>query len=51
MEKPFRVVVTGDSLAPQALEILSAKCRVVFSGPYPQPLLLARRFRRRGPTP
>jgi D-3-phosphoglycerate dehydrogenase len=42
MEKPFRVVVTGDSLAPEPLEILSAKCRVVFTGPYPQPLLLAR---------
>ena len=43
MEKPFRVVVTGDTLAPEAMEILSAKCRVVFTGPYPQPSLLAQR--------
>ena len=43
MEKHFRVVVTGDTLAPEAMEILSAKCRVVFTGPYPQPSLLAQR--------
>ena len=43
MEKPFRVVVTGDTLAPEAMEILSAKCRVVFTGPYPQPSLFAQR--------
>ena len=43
MEEPFRVVVTGDNLAPEAMEILSAKCRVVFTGPYPEPSLLARR--------
>ena len=45
MEKLFRVVVTGDNLAPEAMEILSAKCRVVFTGPYPQPSLLAQRVR------
>ncbi len=45
MEKLFRVVVTGDNLAAEAMEILSAKCRVVFTGPYPQPSLLAQRVR------
>ena len=43
MKKLFRVVVTGDTLAPEAMEILSAKCRIVFTGPYPQPSLLAQR--------
>ena len=45
MEKPFRVVVTGDTLAPEAMEILSAKCRVVFAGPYPDPSNLAQLVR------
>lgn len=36
------VVVTGDSLAPEAMEILTEACRVVFTGPYPAPELLAR---------
>jgi len=36
------VVVTGDSLAPEAMEILSGKCRVVFTGAYPAPETLAR---------
>ena len=34
---PWTVVITGDSLAPEAMEILSGKCRVVFTGPYPAP--------------
>ncbi len=38
---PFNVVITGDSLAPEAMEILSGKCRVVFTGPYPAPEALA----------
>ena len=45
MEKPFRVVVTGDTLAPEAMEILSAKCRIVFAGPYPDPSNLAQLVR------
>lgn len=46
-EKPSQpsVVVTGDSLAPEAMEILSGKCRVVFTGPYPAPETLARTVR------
>lgn len=42
--KSFRVVVTGDSLAPEAMEILSASCQVVFTGPYPQPSVLAQKL-------
>ena len=45
MEKPFRVVVTGDTLAPEAMLLLSAKCRVVFAGPYPDPSNLAQLVR------
>ena len=45
MEKPFRVVATGDTLAPEAMELLSAKCRVVFAGPYPEPSKLAQLVR------
>jgi len=44
--KPFfTVVVTGDTIAPAAMEILSGKCRVVFTGPYPQPDALAQKLR------
>jgi D-3-phosphoglycerate dehydrogenase len=45
MKKPFRIVVTGDTLAPEAMELLSAKCRVVFAGPYPDPSKLAQLVR------
>ena len=38
----FNVVVTGDGLAPQAMEIFAGKCRVVFTGAYPAPDVLAR---------
>ncbi|MDH4267028.1 MAG: hydroxyacid dehydrogenase [Deltaproteobacteria bacterium] len=45
-DKPFfRVVITGDNLAPEAMKILSEKCRVVFTGPYPQPSILAQKLR------
>jgi D-3-phosphoglycerate dehydrogenase len=38
-DKPSRlnVVITGDSIAPEAMEIFSGRCRVVFTGPYPAP--------------
>lgn len=42
----FRVVVTGDNLAPEAMEILKGKCRVVFTGPYPPPAVLAEKLAR-----
>ncbi len=42
---PFTVVITGDSIAPEAREILAGKCRMVFSGPYPAPDALARMVR------
>ena len=38
----LKVVVTGDAIAPEAMEILADQCRVVFTGPYPAPNLLAR---------
>ncbi|MEW6335371.1 MAG: hydroxyacid dehydrogenase [Thermodesulfobacteriota bacterium] len=38
----FHVVITGDAIAAEALEILSDGCRVVFTGPYPSPEALAR---------
>ncbi|MBU1205454.1 MAG: hydroxyacid dehydrogenase [Proteobacteria bacterium] len=45
-DKPFFIVViTGDNLAPEAMKILSEKCRVVFTGPYPQPSILAQKLR------
>ncbi|MBM4314658.1 MAG: hydroxyacid dehydrogenase [Deltaproteobacteria bacterium] len=37
----FRVVITGDAVAAEAMEILSDRCRVVFTGPYPSPEVLA----------
>ena len=41
-EKPlYSVVVTGDSLAPEAMKLLEGACRVVFAGPYPDPSKLA----------
>ena len=40
--RPFTVVITGDSIAPEAGEILAGKCRTVFSGPYPAPDALTR---------
>jgi D-3-phosphoglycerate dehydrogenase len=42
---PFTVVITGDSIAPEAMEILAGKCRTVFSGPYPAPGTLAQMVR------
>lgn len=39
---PWNVVITGDSIASEAMEILSGKCRAVFTGPYPAPEALAR---------
>jgi len=41
----LKVVVTGDTIAPEAMEILDDQCRVVFTGPYPTPELLARTLR------
>lgn len=37
----FHVVITGDAVAAEAMEILSDRCRVVFTGPYPSPEVLA----------
>jgi D-3-phosphoglycerate dehydrogenase len=42
----YRVVVTGDSLAPEAMKLLEGACRVVFAGPYPDPPKLAELLRR-----
>lgn len=39
------VVATGDSLAPKAMKLLEGTCRVVFSGPYPDPPKLAQMLR------
>jgi D-3-phosphoglycerate dehydrogenase len=39
------VVVTGDSLAPEAMKLLEGTCRVLFSGPYPDPHKLAQMLR------
>lgn len=41
----FNVVITGDTIAPEAMDILSEKCRVVFTGPYPTSEMLARKLR------
>ena len=42
----FRVLITGDALAQEAMEILSKKCLVQFVGSYPQPAVLAERLRK-----
>ncbi|MGQ9696032.1 MAG: hypothetical protein ACUVWV_14955 [Thermodesulfobacteriota bacterium] len=34
----YQVVITGDSIAPEALDIFSHKCHLTFTGSYP-PLL------------
>ena len=47
-ERLYQVVVTGDNLAAEAVKILSEKCRVQFSGPYPKPADLAERLSRIG---
>mgnify|MGYP000200465730 CR=1 FL=1 len=44
----YRVVATGDSLAPEAMKILEGTCRVVFAGPYPDPSKLAELLRLEG---
>jgi D-3-phosphoglycerate dehydrogenase len=41
----FTVVVAGDSLAPEAMKILSGKCRVQFAVPYPKPPELAQKLK------
>jgi D-3-phosphoglycerate dehydrogenase / 2-oxoglutarate reductase len=41
----YNVVVTGDSLAPEAMKLLEGTCRVVFAGPYPDPAKLAQLLR------
>lgn len=43
MQNPFNVVVTGDSLVKEALDLLTPKCRLVFTGTYPDPSLLAKK--------
>jgi len=46
-ERPaYSVVVTGDSLATEAMTLLEGTCRVLFSGPYPDPPKLAQMLRR-----
>jgi len=42
---PYNVVVTGDSLATEAMRLLEGTCRVLFSGPYPDPPKLAQMLR------
>jgi D-3-phosphoglycerate dehydrogenase / 2-oxoglutarate reductase len=42
---PYNVVVTGDSLATEAMRLLEGTCRVLFSGPYPDPPKLAQILR------
>ncbi len=37
----FTVIVTGDALAQQAMEILHERSRIIFAGAYPQPGALA----------
>jgi len=45
-ERPaYSVVVTGDSLATEAMTLLEGTCRVLFSGPYPDPPKLAQMLR------
>ena len=45
-EQPlYTVVVTGDSLAPEAMKLLDGTCRVIFARPYPDPSKLAQLLR------
>jgi len=39
---PFRVVVTSDRISPEAVELLSEKCRIDYIGPYSKPADIAR---------
>lgn len=41
-QDPFRVVVTSDRLSPEAIELLSEKCRIDFIGSYSKPSDIAR---------
>lgn len=41
-QDPFRVVVTSDRLSPEAVELLSEKCRIDFIGSYSKPSDIAR---------
>jgi D-3-phosphoglycerate dehydrogenase len=43
-ERSFRVVITGDTIAPEALRLLSEKCQTDFTGAYPKPDELARKL-------
>ncbi len=43
-ERSFSVVITGSTIAPEALRLLSEKCRTEFTGAYPKPEDLARRL-------
>jgi D-3-phosphoglycerate dehydrogenase / 2-oxoglutarate reductase len=43
MKNPFCVVVTGDSLVKDALDLLTPKCRLVFTGTYPDPSVLSQK--------
>ena len=45
MTNLFHVVVTGDSLAKEALDILTPKCQVFFTGTYPPPSLLENKLK------
>jgi len=41
----FKVVITGDTLAPEAMKLLGEKCQIEFVGPYPPPSGLAQRLK------
>lgn len=43
----YQVVITGDSIAPEAQEILSPRCHITFTGSYPSSPLLAQKMRER----
>lgn len=34
-ERSFGLVITGDTIAPEAMKLLSEKCQTDFTGPYP----------------
>jgi D-3-phosphoglycerate dehydrogenase / 2-oxoglutarate reductase len=42
IKDPFRVVVTSDRISPEAVEVLSEKCRVDYTGSYAKPADIAR---------